>query len=88
MATLKKGTIEYQLYPAPSTPLNLKMSTIYEPRKVDEFGGDFAGYSCTEVEKGWFVVAGWRRDRTVALYEGDSLIIAWCELAKALRMTA
>lgn len=86
MATINKAAIEYEIHEAPSTPLNLKMGTIYSPRKADEFGGDFAGYSCVEVEKGWFVVAGWRQDRIVALYEGDSLIAAYNELAKALRM--
>jgi hypothetical protein len=84
MPTIKKGTIEYQIHAAPDSPLNLKLGVIYGPRRRDESGGDFEGYSCVEVERGWFVVAGWGRGRTAGLWEGQDLMRAYAELATFL----
>ena len=88
MPTINKGTIEYQIHKAPETPLNLKLGVIYGPRKRDEFGGDFDGYSCVEVERGWFVVAGWGGGRTATMLETENLAQAYAELATLLRMGA
>ena len=89
MPTINKGTIEYQIHEAPATPLNLKLGVIYGPRtKGDNGAGHFDGYSCVEVERGWFVVAGWGRGRTSTLYEGQDLMRAYSELATFLRMSA
>ena len=68
--------------------MNLQFGVIYAPRKRDEFGGDFDGYSCMEVEPGWFVVAGWGSGRTATLMECENPMQAYTELAKLLRMTA
>lgn len=86
MPTIKKGRIEYQIHKAPASPLNLKMGVIYGPRERGHGGGDFDGYSCVEVEPGWFVVAGWGDGRTATLYEGEDLMRAYAELARFLRM--
>lgn len=88
MPTINKGTIEYQIHLAPSTPLNLQLGVIYGPRKRDEYGGGFDGYSCVEIERGWFVVAGWGRGRTATIWEGENLAQAYVELATALGMAA
>lgn len=87
MTTIKKGHIEYEIHAAPETPLNLRMSVIYAPRKRNEFGGSFEGYNCVEVEPGYFVVAGWGRGRTATIWEGESLPKAYAELATALGLT-
>jgi hypothetical protein len=86
MPTINKGTIEYQIHKAPDSPLNLKMGVIYGPRKKDEFGGSFDGYSCVEIERGFYVVAGWGRGRTATIWEGESLPRAYAELATVLGM--
>ena len=89
MPTVNKGTIEYQIRQAPSTPLSLQMGVIYGPRsKGTEAAGDFDGYSCVEIERGWFVVAGWGGGRTATLLETENLMQAYTELAKLLRMGA
>ena len=85
--TIKKGTIEYTIYDAPESPLNLQLSRIYAPRKRDSFGGGFDGYSCVEVERGWFVVAGWGHGRTATIYEGDNLLQAYHQLATMLGLS-
>lgn len=85
MRTIKKATIEYEICDAPATPLNLQMGPVYAPR--GEVGdGAFIGFSCMEVEPGWFVVAGWTQERTATVWEGDSLPRAYAEFARQLRM--
>jgi hypothetical protein len=86
MPTIQKGRIEYQIHQAPSTPLNLRLGVIYGPRKRDNAGGDFDGYSCVEIEQGWFVIAGWGGGRTATLWEGGDMLRAYTELARLLRM--
>lgn len=86
MKTFKRATIELDIHEAPSTPLSLKLGVIYAPRRRDEQGGGFDGYSCMEVEKGWFVVAGWGRGRTATIWEGEELIRAYHELGTMLGM--
>lgn len=88
MPKINRGTIEYQVHAAPDTPLNLQLGVIYGPRKKDKFGGGFDGYSCVEIERGWFVVAGWGRGRTSTLLETENLMQAYTELATHLGMTA
>jgi hypothetical protein len=87
METIKRATIEYEIYTAPSSPLNLRFGMIYAPRHADQFGGSFAGYSCTEVKPGWFVVVGWKTDHTAAIWEGEDMRRAYAELATALGMS-
>ena len=91
MPTIKKAKIEYDIHDAPSTPLNLQLGVIYAPRHKEgaaEPAGDFDGYSCMEVEQGWFVVAGWGRGRTATILECENAAQAYAELAAVLRMTA
>lgn len=85
--TPQQITIEYQTHEPPSTPLNLRFGVIYRPRKRDEFCGAAGGYSCEEIQRGYFTVSGWGRGRVVTLWEGDDLARAFAELATMLGMT-
>jgi hypothetical protein len=81
--TIKTSSIEYEIHAAPSSPLNLRLGVIYAPRRPR---GDFDAYSCVEVQPGRFVVAGWGRGRTVALWDGTDLLCAYGEFASLLGM--
>lgn len=73
-----------EIAPAPMTPLNLQLGTIYAPRAVQSI---FVAYECREVGPSEFTIIGYEADRHhVVLWRGAGLAEAWYRLAHALGM--
>jgi hypothetical protein len=83
--TATPTTIQVQIAPAPMTPLNLRLGTVYAPVTPDR---TFAGFACLEVEPNVFAISGYEAQGTVAeLWRGHSLGEAFFRLCRTLGMT-